>query len=237
MDDPPATPWRLRRIAGWGAALAFAVAVLFPVAYALVRPEGRASTLSLPGFPSGRYEVYVVDWGYHTAIIIEQPPAARLGPPGAEGAPLVEFAWGDRAFYYASDYRPWVLAATLVVPTESVVYVRGRSAPPEVGAADAVLRRTIDAATATRLAHGIQRSIRRGPNGGRAAPLAEAPGFVGRFYPAHGSYLWTRDCNWWTVARLAGTGLAEPPGGVVFTPQVPGRLLGFTPAGQEDPGD
>ncbi|HEY2853947.1 MAG TPA: hypothetical protein VGJ18_13925 [Gemmatimonadaceae bacterium] len=49
--------------------------------------------------PAGRYRVYVADWDYHTSIILQQPPNWQLGSLGAERAPFVEFAWGDRRFY------------------------------------------------------------------------------------------------------------------------------------------
>ena len=74
---------------------------------------------------------------------------------------------------------------------------------------------------------GQARTVRRDAAGRRLPPRTPPAGAGGRFYPALGAYLWARDCNWWTVARLAAAGLADAPGGVVFTPQVPARLRGF----------
>ena len=212
---------------------ALALAVLFLVAgppiYVAVARDTRPH-LTLPPVPGrGPYRVFMADWGYHTSIVVEQPPGWRLGPPGEEGAPFVEFAWGDRRFYMESNYK--ALFATLFLPTESVMYLDGQKVPPQgSGGARAVFVRKVDAATLRALLTELERSILHAPSGERPAPFAPARGYSGRFYPAHGAYLWAGDCNWWTVVRLRGAGLAGRGRGVVFSGQVAGRLRGFTPA-------
>lgn len=210
-------------------ALAVLFAVLGPPLYVVLARDTRPP-LTLPPMPGpGPYRVFMADWGYHTSIVVEQPPGWRLGPPGEEGAPFVEFAWGDRRFYMESNYK--AILATLFLPTESVMYLDGQKSPPQVsGGARAVFVRTVDAATLRALLTELERSIVRPSAGGRAAPFPPAPGYPGRFYPAHGAYLWAGDCNWWTVERLRGAGLADRGRGVVFSGQVAGRLRGFTPA-------
>lgn len=191
-------------------------------------PRGPASALSLP--PSAAYRVFVVDWGYHTAIIVEQPNGWALGPPGEESAPFLEYAWGDRRFYLESDYKPNAVFATLALPTPSVLYVDGRPDPPSLAGARGAFVRTVDASTVRTLLVELERSIVHTADGTRAPAYPPASGYAGRFYPALGPYLWTRNCNWWTVVRLAGVGLAERAGGVVFSGQVGRRLRGFSPA-------
>jgi len=100
-----------------------------------------------------------------------------------------------------------------------------------------VFARTVDAGTLRALLAELEGSARRGAAGARLRPYAPAAGYAGRFYSAHGAYLWVRDCNWWTVARLARIGLADGPVGVVVTPQVAGRLRGFTRLRQSANGD
>jgi Protein of unknown function (DUF2459) len=200
---------------------------LFPPAYAVLVPERRPAIAPFPPPPPGRYRVFVADWGYHTSIVVEQPRGWRLGPAGEETAPFVEYAWGDRRFYYASDFRPHALFATLFLPTATVMYLDGRPDPPQLGGARTVVARTVDAATLGTLLGELERSIRHTAAGRRAPPYVPAPGYLGRFYPAHGVYLWARDCNWWTVARLHTMGLAGRAAGVVFSGQVAGRLRGF----------
>jgi hypothetical protein len=222
---------RWRRAVGRALAAPLAFAALFPPLYALVVPERRpALAAPLPAPPPGAYRVFVADWGYHTSVVVEQPRGWALGPRGEERAPFLEYAWGDRRFYMESDYRPHAVFATLALPTASVLYLDGRPDPPQLGGARLLVARAVDAATVRALLAELERSFRRAPGGGRAEPYPPAVGYAGRFYPAHGAYLWARSCNWWTVARLEGAGLAGSGAGVVFSGQVAGRLRGFSRA-------
>jgi hypothetical protein len=96
---------RWRRVIARALVALLAFMALFPPAYAVLVPERRPEIAPFP-VPTGRYRVFVADWGYHTSIVVEQPRGWRLGPAGEETAPFVEYAWGDRRFYYASDFRP-----------------------------------------------------------------------------------------------------------------------------------
>lgn len=199
----------------------------FPVLYVALVPDRLPPPPALPEPPAGSYRVFVVDWGYHAAIVVEQPRGWRLGPAGTEDAPFLEYAWGDRSFYYESDHRPHAVFATLFLPTEAVLYLEARPDPPPLGGAKAVYERTLDAATVRALLAELERSVRHDASGARLLALPPTRGDRGRFYAAHGPYLWTRNCNWWVVARLAGAGLASAPAGVIFTTQVGPRLGEF----------
>ena len=220
-----------RRIARWSARaivalLAFALA--FPLLYRSVVPALATPAALVPTPPDGRYDVYMVDWGYHTAIVVRQPAGWTLGPPGRETAPWLEYAWGDRRFYRDSDYRPHAVFATLFLPTPSVTYLAARDRPPSPGAGPrAVWHREVDASTLRVLVAELEGSMLRDANGRRLAPSPPVMGYAGRFYPARGRYLWTRDCNAWTVDRLARAGLATRGRLVVFSGQVAGHLVGF----------
>jgi hypothetical protein len=222
----------LRRFIRCAALGIAALLVLGPPLYVALARDTRPA-VQLP-FPSaGSYRVYVADWGYHTSIIVQQPAGWRLGPPGKEGAPFLEYAWGDRRFYMESDYRPQAIFATLFLPTASVLYLDGLPAPPGTEGATgarAVFVRYVDAATLRALLVELERSIHRMPDDTRAPPYARTPEYRGRFYPAYGAYLWAGACNWWTVERLRGAGLAGSAAGVVFSGQVAGRLRGFRSA-------
>lgn len=206
-----------------------AFTLLFPIIYAIAIPERIGAPAALPNVPDGPYRVYVVDWGYHTAIVVPQPEGWTLGPPGEERAPLLEYAWGDRRFYMESNFWPQSVYATLILPTESVLYVDGRNSPPSFAGARAVYTRIVDAATLRALLVQLEREFRRAPDGSRVAPYSGHAGYAGRFFPADGRYLWTRNCNWWTVTRLRAVGLARSGAGVVFSGQVRARLDGFSP--------
>lgn len=219
-------PRPLRRALVVLVSVLFAFAATFPPLYALFVPERLPALVGLPSVADRAYQVAVVDWGYHTAIIIEQPREWRLGPPDMEVAPFVEYAWGDRRFYLESDFRPQVLFATLFLPTEAVLYVQGRSELPRAGGPERMVVRTVGATALHQLVAHLERYAQRDSAGARLAPFAPTAGYRGRFYPAHGRYLWSRDCNWWTVAQLARAGLANEARGVLFTPQVFTRLQG-----------
>ena len=93
--------------------------------------------------------------------LVRHREAHSCAPPGAEAAPFVEYGWGDRKFYPKSDFRPLSVFATLVLPTEIVLYVEGRTALPRVGGAAAVAVRTVSASELTRLVTHIERYARR----------------------------------------------------------------------------
>ena len=224
----------LLRGLAWALGGLVAVAVLAPLLYAALAETPRPVPDAVSTPPAGTYRVAVVDWGYHTAIVIEQPPGAALGPPGEARAPHVEFAWGDRAFYYAADYRPWVLFASAALPTASATFVDGVRLE-RLEQARAVYTREVDAETLGRLLASLEASITRAPSGARAEPYPNDERTRGRFYPSPDRYLWTRSCNWWTVQRLHDAGLAQSPRGVVFSGQVGGRLVGFEEVGAGAP--
>ena len=183
--------------------------------------------VAMPEAPAGMYRVYVADWGYHTSIIVQQPAAWRVGPLGSETAPFVEFAWGDRRFYMESNYRPDALFATLFLPTEGVTYVASWSDDPARDShARALYVRDVDAKQLGQLVAVLEGAIRRSGSG-RPPAFPAVSGYAGRFYPAHGRYLWFSDCNRWTVERLAAAGLSRGGRGVIFSGQVSGHLIGF----------
>jgi len=217
---------RWRRVVGAVLLAPLLVALLLPIGYALVVPEQRGAATALPMPPVGLHRVLVVDWGYHTAIVIQQPPGWALGPPGEERAALVEYAWGERRFYLHGDHRPWSVFAAVALPTSSVLHLDGWPAGSTFRGARGVYERTVDAATLRRLVESLERSARRSATGARGAAMRN-PDHPGVFVPAYGRYLWTRGCNWWTVERLRDAGLATSATGVVFSGQVPRRLIGF----------
>ncbi len=227
MSGDRRSPRPLRRALVVCVSTLVAFVTTFPPLYALFVPERLPARVSLPSIADRAYQVAVVDWGYHTAVIVEQPKEWQLGPPGVEAAPFVEYAWGDRRFYLESDFRPHALFATLFLPTESVLYVQGRRELPREGGPERIVVRTVSAKTLHELVANLERYARHDSAGTRLAPFAPTAGYRGRFYPAHGRYLWSRDCNWWTVAQLARAGLADDAAGVLFTPQVFARLRGF----------
>jgi hypothetical protein len=186
-----------------------------------------AVSVQLAPTKSGRsYELYVVRWGYHTSIIIEQPPEWALGPPQREHARFLEYAWGDRRFFMESRYG--AIFQTIFLPTEAVGYLDTmEDSPVKSRIAKEVYERRVNEDELRRLISVLEASFLRNGRSGRAAPFAVVEGYPGRFYPAPGDYLWSSDCNRWTASRLRIARLARSDRGVIFASQVGERLSGF----------
>jgi hypothetical protein len=162
--------------------------------------------------------------------VVPQPAGFVLGPSHDPAAAYVEMAWGDRSFYMESNYWPHRLFATLALPTESVSYLAGWSrAPRRTDGMQGLWSRRVTSDELRRLFAALEGTIRHAPDGTREPAHPPAPGYRGRFYPAHGKYLFWNDCNRWTVEQLHAAGLAESGVGVVLARQVPARLRGFSP--------
>ncbi|MBA2292643.1 MAG: DUF2459 domain-containing protein [Gemmatimonadales bacterium] len=203
--------------------------LLGPWIYIQLVPD-RSGLIDPPAIPAlpGGYRIYVADWGYHTSIILPQPAGLVRGPSNDSTATYVEFAWGDRRFYMQSNYLPHSLFATVFLPTESVIYLRGWARPPTVADGMRTLwSRLVTAAELAQLHGAVESTMQRDSSNARPAAFAPVDGYGGRFYPARGAYLFWNDCNWWTVDRLHLAGLAEGGGGVILSGQVGARLTGF----------
>lgn len=219
---------RSRRKWLWWLAAAVSLVVVAPAVLVELRPPDRpAVRAELPATELSQYSVYVVDWGYHTAIILEQPRAWRLGPEGDENAAFVEYAWGDRRFYMESNYWPHAVFTTLFLPTESVTYVDGWQRLPVRGYRSMHVR-NVSVTELRALASELEASIVPADGGARSDAFPSVRGYSGRFYPGIGSYLWWTNCNRWTADRLATVGLASGGRGVLFSRQVASRLHGFS---------
>jgi hypothetical protein len=185
--------------------------------------------VSLPPIADPRPRtVYVVAWGYHSSIILEQPVEWRLGPEGKETKPWVEYGWGDRSYYMESNYAPHALLATLLWPTESVVYVNAHDEPPTTwGAGGEIFVRELAPEELRRLASVLEGEFVREADGSRPPAFPPVEGYGGRFYPGRGLYTYWANCNTWTVEKLQESGFRASPLLVIFKSQVGARLSDF----------
>lgn len=208
--------------------VAVALVVVAAVAYPIVivglpQPHpARRSVLASPA--TGRYTIYVANWGHHTSIIVPQPVAWQIGPANDPDAPFVEYAWGDRRYYMST--HPGVLEGlqALFLTGSSTTYLQAWRAPPNP--ADwrglSVYTRAIDPSELLALVSVLEQSI------DRSHSYPPVDGYSGRFYDGLRRYSWWYDCNRWTVAELARVDLAHGAAGVVFAGQVSRHLSGFT---------
>lgn len=207
-------------------AIAIGLPALF-MAIATPPPEGVALPVA---DPAARHRVYVLAWGYHSSIFVEQQPGWRLGPVGSEDARFVEYGWGDRSFYMESNYCPDALFASAFLPTPTVVYVRGHDRPPNEFVVGGDIRvRECSSVETLRLIAVIEEQMNRLPDSSRPEPFPPATGYVGRFYSGREYYVVWWNCNEWTARMLANAGLASSSVLVGSPGQVIGRLEGFEP--------
>lgn len=222
-----------RRLVQLAVTLAAALAVVIGLP-ALFMAVATPSPLDVPlpaVDPSVRLRVYVLAWGYHTSIFVEQAPGWRLGPEGDESARIVEYGWGDRSFYMESNFCPESLFAAAFVPTPTVVYVRGHDRPPNefvVGGVISVREcSTIEVLGLVRILEGqMDRSV----DGLRPKAYPPVEGYGGRFYPGREYYVIWWNCNEWTARMLRDAGMASSSALVATPGQVTGRLVGFEAA-------
>jgi hypothetical protein len=213
-------PFRRRRWTFWLAALL----VLPWIWMRCFTPEVGLVVLPEVAIPE-RTKVWVVLLDYHSSIVIEQPPGAGLGQPEAPQAPYVEYAWGDRRFYQDSNFWPQALVAAVLLPTESVTYVRSHFVGPNLEfQGHTVFAIECDAQVTRRLLFALEASMLRTSTGGRCPPNPKAEGYRGRFYPGRESYIFWSNCNRWTADRLADAGLGISPTGIVLVSQLSARL-------------
>lgn len=179
-----------------------------------------------------RFAVYVADFGYHTAIFVEQPHSwTRVHAdtePDAEGR-FVEYAWGDRRFYMESRYAPWSVFATLLLPTEGVAYVAHHAnAPDHLRGWRSLHRRDVAATDMVALVTQLERWMVRDSLGARHDAFPKVPRYRGRFHRAFGRYTWWQNCNRWTLAQLAVINASRERAIVVTPSHVVSNLNGFS---------
>jgi uncharacterized protein (TIGR02117 family) len=167
---------------------------------------------------SPAYRVWVVDHGWHTAIVVRARDVdSSIWPEVADlaGVDLVEVAWGDREFYIAERPSGWLAVKAAFFTSGSALHVAGLGAPIErhFPASDvvelAVSRRGLDAMT-----HLFHDEYQHGADG---RPVRLAPGLYGAswFYAARSRYHLFNTCNTWVARALRAAGLDITAAGIV----------------------
>lgn len=174
-----------------------------------------------------RFEVQVVDHGWHTGLIVapRDLAAAAIAMPDEEAdeaslllalarimgaADWIEIGWGDEAFYRADVATAWevplgVSFGALFGGGATTLHVfPGLGSPAAAFPASDTVFLTLGETGFRRLALALARSfaIRDG------LPEDIGPGIYGnaRFYRARGTYSPLRTCNNWTAEMLAAAG-------------------------------
>ncbi|MHB1791635.1 MAG: DUF2459 domain-containing protein [Acidiferrobacteraceae bacterium] len=202
---------------------------------------GRAPTSPAPGVPLSVdppiSTIGVVDEGWHTGFIL---PAADVAPSLPEirqwfpGAKYLIFGWGNRRYYMAT-HPGWLLGLKALLPSPSVMLIRGLPGNPQrVFLPDVRIRwlcipRTGIAHIDTYLAD----YLRAGPKGS-LRELRRGPWPNSWFFASTGTYDALHTCNTWTAKACRMAGLPVHSNGVVFAGQVVSEVATLHPCAAPD---
>jgi uncharacterized protein (TIGR02117 family) len=158
--------------------------------------------------------IWVLDHGWHTAIVVRRADVERALWPEVDDFPeatFVEVAWGDRDFYMAPSPSAWLAIKAAVQTGGSVLHVVGFDPPISAyfpGAEIVELR--LAPRGFARLTLFISDEYQRDETD---RPIRLAPGLYGAswFYAARGSYHLFNTCNTWVARALQAGGLPVTP--------------------------
>ncbi|MTV36069.1 DUF2459 domain-containing protein [Duganella radicis] len=158
----------------------------------------------LPAAPTP-HTVYVVQYGWHTALLFDGPSIlARSGKlkAGIGEHKYVLVGWGDGE-YFVMAHPPLSKAVKALVASDyPALQVGGRDTNPPLGAqAGDVVALAVTERGFRELVDYIDRSIAAAPDG-TPINLGKQPDNPDRFYQATGNYSLLNNCNSWVVGAL-----------------------------------
>jgi uncharacterized protein (TIGR02117 family) len=178
----------------------------------LVLQAGCAGLPARSDLPTGPapHTVYVVQYGWHTALLFDGPSIlARSGKLAADfhDQKYMLVGWGDGE-YFVAENPPWSKAVKALVASDyPALQVGGRDTNPPLGAQ---ARDTVALAMTERgfqqLVEYIDRSIAADASG-KSIHLGKQEGNPDRFYQATGNYSVFNNCNSWVVGALQAGGM------------------------------
>lgn len=158
----------------------------------------------LDQYDSYQHQVYVIDHGIHTGLVIEAEhllPALALEQSVYRQYRYVEVGRGDAGFYQDDEENLSTALAALFLSTPAVMHLRGYNNPPyrrypqsrtlEVRLSRNALNKLVDAVVSSFALEN-----------GRAIVVAEGKDERSRFFEAAGSYHLFYTCNNWTAEMI-----------------------------------
>jgi uncharacterized protein (TIGR02117 family) len=127
---------------------------------------------------------------------------------------LLEFGWGDRAYFMAAEPTAWLAARAVLTTGPAVLHVSPLRRPPAAQTLE-VVRLDLSEDAFARLVAAISDTFERETNA-TAQPLGPglAPGAW--FYGARGDFSLANTCNTWVARVLESAGLDIDPSGVLM---------------------
>ena len=180
--------------------------------------------------PSDNSEIWVIDHGFHTGVIVTPPNLRRAAIEiGREdqaaaqrlrwlanlypGATWLEIGWGDGEFYPQTpgieDTDPWLALRAIAWPTVAVIQV-----VPIWGTVEEnfptpdKIRLSVDEAGLNEIARRLAATV---PELVPVEGLGPSLYGHGAFFPARLDYHLFRTCNHWTAWILRGAGMPASP--------------------------
>jgi uncharacterized protein (TIGR02117 family) len=167
--------------------------------------------------------IWVIDHGWHTAIVVRRSDVDRALWPEVDDFPettFIEVAWGDREFYMARPATPWLAIKAAFLTSGSVLHIVGFSGPVATNFAEREVvelrlsRGGFDAMTGF-----IHEEYQRDRED---RPVRLERGLYGTswFYAARSRYHLFNTCNTWVIRALSTAGPGVAPAGVITAGEV-----------------
>lgn len=155
-------------------------------------------------------DVYIVDHGLHSGIIINQdeiPHALLPEKDEFSNARYLEFGWGDKAFYIAEKPTLALALSALFSPTVSVLHILEipllvKEYYPE----NDIIKLQLSKTKFKNLLRYITDSIKRDEYG-NSSPVAHMLHTSNHFYLAKGKYHAFNTCNTWIAKAIHAAGV------------------------------
>jgi uncharacterized protein (TIGR02117 family) len=153
---------------------------------------------------SGKKEIYVVNYSWHSGVILKKSDIPQHLIPEKDDFPRDEFleiGWGNKQFYQTKKHKVFLAAKALFIPGQSTLYIDGFSRHPKqeyVG--DNLVRLKLSPEKLSNLLQEIDKSFDRKGQKRATATMAG-------FYDAVGHYGILNTCNMWTARVLKRGGL------------------------------
>jgi len=156
-------------------------------------------------------DVYIVSHGWHTGIVLPAAAIQTRLPSLRErfqGAPYLEFGWGDKGFYQAAEITTGLTLQAIFWPTESVVHVVALNAKaPQVFPHSQSLQVCMSDVEYASLLTFIENSFQRHEVSGDLVSLRNGIYGNSQFYAGVGDYYLMNTCNKWTAKALKSAGM------------------------------
>lgn len=159
--------------------------------------------------------IYVVTRGWHSGVALPaRSVSSEMLPERADhpDAAYLEFGWGDRDFYRASDYSFWLMLKAGLWSEESVLFIDPLPVDPHLhDPCSSLLVVTMPPENFRRLLGYIRDTVRRRNSSAKTDALPSTDVRRGYFYPANGHFHAFNTCNTWTWHALAAAGYPVAP--------------------------